>query len=525
MARAYSPPPTRFSVSHVRPIEGVLFWGQPVPLETRLLERNEQRERIEPLMRQSILARERYLRLPEHTASEDRNAALEVLHQADQTLMTAMSEDFVRQRSHDERIHELLSSINERLAYLEELEIARTVPLPECGEFDWFSPDDFMWRSRDQLPPVAPDISGLRPTPQTRLGAHRLRTHLEFLPYSQLDYAVRYNLEHLLRLHLSNDTSIPDFAMRKAMYAAFFAETYTAWYWDIREQRNMSQTHFRHFWQNCVSLLPTPERSRATRVLLQVPVDERRTRAPHHLMRAINTAFECTASEETVKEFAAQHIRASMCTLEKDYIPSVRNIYEYFRNFQLWTYYAYEHDAYRWSIFTGGLAESEIGRIFVDNIVPRTSRLAVTIQHAVTANPDMLTGNLNYVDKLFYVFRDTLQRDPTLRVHYDPPIPRALRPFAVPVNYSPTFPAAPRPGQPTSGDLFCLACFTQHIETVGRRTTRADILALCTTHDTEYCPRVIGEWDPMNPLCNPGPAVTAQEALATCTRLHFPRGI
>jgi len=511
MARAYSPPPRRYGVSQIRPAEGTLFWVQPLPIESRLLERNEQRARIEPLMRQSILARERFLRVADRMGFPESNAALEVLVQADQAVMTALSEDLVRQYAHDQRLHELLSSINERLAYLEELEISRTLPLPES---DLLDPEDFMWPSRNQLPPIAPDIRSLRTS-------DGLRAHLEFLPTANLDYAVRYNLEHLLRLHFTGTEAIPDLALRKAMYAAFFAEAYCAWYFVLREHRNMSHTHYSHFWRNVVSLLPDAERRRAARVFLAAPSEERHIGSAI-LARAINTAFECDIPTARVREFAEQHIRSYKCIIGKDYTPTVRTIYEYVRNFQLWIHFAREHDPNRCSVFTGGLAEVDLVRIFIDNIEPRTTRIAQHLRCAVEDKPDMLLPGLVWNGQVFDTAKDLLQRHPETRVHYDPPVPDLLRPFAAPVDFSPVFPSPTRPGQPTTGDLFCHVCFTHHVETLGRRTTRADVLATCTLHDTEYCPRVLGVWDPANPLCNPGPAVTTHDALANCLKVHFP---
>jgi len=521
MARPYSPPPRRYQVSHTRPIEGVLFWVQPLPLEERLLERNEQRARIEPLMRQSILARERFLRGYEHPMLGDPAQELQPVAQADQALLSALAEDITRQRTHDERIHELLSSINERLAYLEQLEISRTLPLPSD---DMFNPEEFMWRSKDQLPPVAPDVSGLRPTPD-RHCSDSLRAHIEFLPFADLDYAVRYNLEHLLRLHYTGDSAMADFTLRKAMYAAFVACTYSAWYFAIREQRNMDEPHYRHFWRNFVALLPEPENRRAARVFYDASRLERLAMDNRLLCRAIFAAFQCDVPLDDVKEFAAQHIRSYKCVLVKDYIPSVRSIYEYYRNFQLWIRYAMKHDLYHCSIFTGGIDEDELSRIMFSNIEPSTSPLAQRIRQAVTDDPALLTPRFNWLDKLLDVFKDVLQRNPAMRVHYDPDLPGALRPFVSAVSYDPVFPSPLRPGQPTSGDLFCLACFTHYVETCGRRATRANVMEVATQHDTEYCPRVLGVWNPANPVCNPGPAVSTHDALTNCARFHSIRDI
>ena len=165
----------------------------------------------------------------------------------------------------------------------------------------------------------------------------------------------------------------------------------------------------------------------------------------------------------------------------------------------------YNHIAFFWELtitrdnvpaMKDALLEREVVARFVDSIKPEHCDLRVVLKDHIK-DKNMNLGPV--IDKFKYL----IQTNPNLRVNFPFSMPRDAEKYARAVKYKlvPHLPMRNGQGAAESecASLFCEVCY----EMYHAGSTRVHY----TSHLTEFCVFVLGQWDPWNPACNPGPRV------------------
>jgi hypothetical protein len=145
-------------------------------------------------------------------------------------VLDGVRQDLLRQSEYEHGLAQIVDDVVERVTCLERLELARAEPLPDLH--DYVSPisrEELDFLSKEQLPPLAPDLRGQR--------LSRLEKNCIFLATAGVDHAALHHLDQLKRVHYLESPAT--FVTARAYHAFMFLFAFASFYCQQRDARNM----------------------------------------------------------------------------------------------------------------------------------------------------------------------------------------------------------------------------------------------------------------------------------------------
>ena len=348
--------------------------------------------------------------------------------------------------------------------------------------------------NRHPLPPFAPKANTIQAL------AEDLH-HREYLPQVPADAIADYFL-HQAYMEANRTPFTSRNVGTIAVCLALFVSMYDLWYAKSRPLPTEA-TSFRIYWTELTSVLTSPIRI-AVAPLLEA-VSDQQVQEDHVVFKTLCKGFNVPSDPAFLQENFGHVARQLLATkITKDYVSTRANLIT-----SLAVAFALNRVRERSPIWPFRLWEyrgPSLPQCFRDGLRPYQSYLYDRV-HQFVCQLAPETPFQPLADEI----RRVTDAEPRIRVHYSPTVPVELVPYSMPPKYVIAGTLVNRVGQAdprTAKGLYCPVCAVD-VNHPNRQTARPRK----ANHCVEYCPLVLGVYDPNNPLSNPGPGLTEQQAL------------